>query len=79
LNSLQRTKTEILGFKAPTKTQSKLTHSYEQPDLSNLTDEELDNLERLVNKAAYPPGGGQLYGLGENGLGKPYEGVGDTG
>ena len=80
LNALLRTKTEILGFKAPTKTQSKLTHTYEQPDLSNLTDEELDSLERLVNKMSYPAAqGGQLYRLDENGLVKPFDGAGSTG
>ena len=80
LNSMLRTKTEILGFKAPTKTRSELTHRHERLDLSGFSDEELVTFERLVNKAAYPAAqAGQLYELDENGLSKSFEGARETG
>jgi transcriptional regulator with XRE-family HTH domain len=51
INALTRTKIDVLGFKAPTKSEQKLKHSYENSDWSALTDEELDQMERLVDKA----------------------------
>jgi hypothetical protein len=71
LNSLVRTKMDIVGLKAPTRSESKLTHQYQKLDLSKLSEQELkDYVAMLERIEALQEGAesGELSRNGQNGV-----------